>query len=270
MRFSIILLVVCSLFLSSRKPATGVTLKQIGQKDLLFSIRGFDYFLGKAYVVDYNAALNKVDLTTGEVTRLGKAVYANAKFIFLLNMKIYIISTDGSLDEIDPETGEWKTLTRMKVWSRVERIQVVRNTLYSIENGSLYFHRTADYDNKIQRGGNDFYNPGFLVRGQSALYSIQDEGSLYEINLADGSWKKLSKNKLWKSTKAAAVLGNKLYSVDNAGMLYETSLIDGTKTTLDEKQLVDTKYLFADAGKLYAVMVGGNLYEVQLGETKPQ
>jgi len=147
---------------------------------------------------------------------------------------------------------------------RTERTIVVRNTLYTIENGSLFFHRGPNYNTKEARGGNEFYNPGFLVRGQSTLYAVQNDGSLYEINLADGSWKRITKTKSWKGTKAAAVLGDKLFTVDQAGVLSATTLADGVKTMLDDKQFVDTKFLFTDKGKLYMISVAGNLYEVQI------
>src|SRR4030095_14796768 len=148
--------------------------------------------------------------------------------------------------------------------SRVDRAFVTRNSLYTLEHGALYFHRGAIYDARDQKGGSDFYNPGYLVRGVSTLHSIQGEGSLYVISLADGSWRRITKSKQWKGTKAAATIGDKLYTIDQAGDFSETNLADGTKTTLDNEQFAETRILFAEKGKLYVVVTGGSLFEVQL------
>lgn len=268
MRYSIILLFVAATFFSGRKPADPVILKQIGEKSLLYSIRGFDYFGGNLYTLDYNSLLNKINLETGEMQKIGTASYKNAKHFFVLNGKIYIIETDGSMTEVNLETGDWKLLSNMNVWSRTERAFVIRNSLYTIENGALYFHRGPVYDTKDQRGGSEFYNPGYLVRGQTTLHCIPGEGSLYEINLSDGSWKRIGKSKAWKGTKSAAVTGDKLYTVDQAGNFSETLLTDGTKTTLDGTQFADTRALFAEKGKLYVILSTGSLYEVQIPAVK--
>jgi hypothetical protein len=265
MRYSIILLFVAATFL---KPADPITLKQIGEKNLLYSVRGLEYYGGNLYTLDYNLSLNKINLETGEMNRVGNVTYKNARFFFSLNGKLYIIETDGSMDEINIETGEWKTISNMNVWSRTEMAFVVRNSLYTIENGALYYHRGPVYDARDQRGGSEFYNPGLLVRGQATLHSIQGEGSLYEINLSDGSWKRIGKGKAWKGVKSAAVIGDKLYTVDQAGNFSETLLADGTKTTLDETQFANTRALFAEKGKLYVILSTGSLYEVQIPAVK--
>jgi len=266
MRSVIVLILITAALLAAKRPADKVTLKQVGEKNLLYSIKAMDYFGGNLYVLDFNSTLNKVNLETGEKTRIGTTSFPNEKFMFALNARIYIIETDGSLTEVNLETGEWKLLTNMSVWTRTERAFVVRNSLYTIENGALYFHRGPVYDARDQKGGSEFYNPGMLVRGVATLYSVQSEGSVYEISLADGSWKRIGKGKNWKGTKAAAVIADKLYTIDQADNLSETSLTDGTKTTLDETQFADTRILFAEKGKLYVVLSTGTLYEVEIAK----
>src|SRR5258708_735540 len=141
MRYTIILTLLFALFFSGKKTSDTVTLKQIGQKNLLFGIRDIEYFGGNLFTLDDVLALKKIDLETGESSRLGNVTYKNQKFFFALNARIYIIETDGSMDEIDSQTGEWKTISGMSVWMRTERVVVVRNSLYTIENGSLFYHR---------------------------------------------------------------------------------------------------------------------------------
>jgi len=254
-----------ALLMSGKTNPDPVTLKQIGKKNLLFDIRAFEHFNGILYTVDYLLSLNKTSLETGEDSRLGNVSYKNAKFFFAMNRKLYIIENDGSMNEIDPETGVWKSAAVMGVWSKIERAFVVRNSLYTIENGALYFHRGMNADNREQRGGAAFYNVGILIRGESSLYSLQGEGSLWEINLSNGEWKRIGKGKAWKNLVAAEVLGGKLYSIDRAGNFAETLLSDGTMKILDATQFTNAKALFTEGGKLYLIMTDGNLYEVGLG-----
>jgi hypothetical protein len=125
-------------------------------------------------------------------------------------------------------------------------------------------------DNRDQIGGASFYNPGYLVRGQTSLHSLQPEGSLYKINIATGEWEKISKAKQWKNSNAAATLNGKLYTIDKTGSLAETVFPDGNKTILDSSQFVNAKTMFATGGKLYWINKDGNLYEIGLTPAKKE
>src|SRR5512138_751228 len=110
MKSAIILLALSALFFSAKKPDAAVTLKQVGDKNFMFDIRGMEYFGGNLYTLDFLYSLNKINLETGESTRLGTVSYNNAKFVFGLNNKIYIIENDGSMNEVDVETGSWRSV----------------------------------------------------------------------------------------------------------------------------------------------------------------
>src|SRR6185436_18443866 len=105
-----------------------------------------------------------------------------------------------------------------------------------------------------------------LLRSDRRLFNLNHDGSLYEIITATGEWKTIGKSKSWRNAKAVEIFGDQFYMVDPAGVLSATPLTDKTEKALDTTQFVKTRMLFAEAGKLYAIMTDGNMYEVKVGE----
>jgi len=266
MRPALLVTFFSCLLLSSSIKAQTVSLRQIGKNNLLISISAYFNWRGALYSIDNLGVIHKTDLDSGGHTRIGKPTYTKVKFFFGLNNKLYIAETDGSMTEIDPVTGDSKTVSSVGDWSTIERTVVISNSLYSIENGAFYYHRTPNATNRVQRGGSDYFNPGTLLRSDMRLHSLLRDGSLSEINTANGEWKTITKSKSWRNVKAAQVLGDKFYTVDVGGALSAMSLVDKTEKILDATQFIKAKVLFAEAGKLYVIMTDGNLYEVKFGE----
>jgi len=254
------------LFIASALHSQGVTLRQVGKSNLFLSTPGYINWRGALYTIDNRGVVYRTDLDSGTHTRIGKPTYPRAKFIFGLNAKLYIVDNDGSMTEIDPLTGDWKNVSPIGDWSSMDRVFVVANSLYSIQNGGLYYHRSPGATNRAQRGGNDFFTPGSFMRDESHLYTLIRDGNLYEINMATGEWKTINKAKNWKNLKAGQVLGDKFYTVDVSGTLSAFSLTDKTEKVLDTTQFTNARLMFSEAGKLYVIMNDGNLYEVKLGE----
>lgn len=266
MRLRLLIIFISVFFISSALNAQTVTLRQIGKNNLLMSVSSYFNWRGALYSIDNNGVIFKTDLDSGEHVRIGKATYKKVKVLFGLNSKLYIVDMDGSMNEIDPVTGDWKTVSTIGDWSTIEKAFVIGNSLYSIENGAFYYHKSPSATNRVQRGGSDFFNPGSLLRADMHLYSLVSDGSLYEISTATGKWNTIGKSKSWRKAKATEVFGDKFYTVDAAGALTATSLTDKTEKILDTTQFVKTRILFAEAGKLYVIMTDGNLYEVKVGE----
>ncbi len=265
MRQSLLIVFVSIFLISSSTKAQTLTLRQIGKNNLLMSISSYFNWRGALYSIDNLGVIHRTDLDSGGHVTIGKATYKKVKAFFGLNSKLYVVDTDGSMSEIDPVTGDWKTVSTMGEWSTIEKAFVVGNSLYSIENGAFYYHRSPNPKNRVQRGGSEFFNPGTLIRSDMRLHSLFSNGSFYEINTANGEWKTIGKSKSWRNAIATAVLADKFYSVDGAGVLLATSLSDKTEKILDTTQFAKTKILFAEAGKLYVIMTDGNLYEVTVG-----
>jgi hypothetical protein len=266
MRSRLIVILLSCLVMSYFVNAQTVTLRQIGKNNLLISISHYFNWRGALYSIDNSGVIFKTDLDSGGQSRIGKATYTKVKSFFGLNSKLYVVENDGSMTEIDPVTGDFKTISSMGEWSTVERAFVVANSLYSIENGSFYYHRAPSATGRTQRGGADFFTPGNLIRHESRLYSLLRDGSFYEINTTTGEWKTINKSRSWRNVKAAQVFGDKLYTVDVGGVLSATALADKAEKPVDATQFTRARILFSEAGKLYVIMTDGNFYEVKLGE----
>ena len=260
-----LIVVLSTLLIGLYCSAQGVTLRKIGKDNLLFNILGAYPMNGMLYYVDYNGTINKVSLDSGASNRLANTSYKRANQIFGWNGKLYIRESDGSMNEVNPMTGAWQLISGLTVWSKIEQIAVVRNTLYSVENGALYRHRGINVDDRTQIGESQFYNVGFLIDRGFSLYSLFNDGSFYEINTTDGGWRKILKGKLLKGAVNGDILGDKFYVVNIGGDFGEVVLADGTNKVLDNTQFKKARFLFSEGSKLYVVMTDGNLYEVILG-----
>jgi len=266
MRLRPLAFVFSLLFIASSIRSQTVTLRQVGKSNFFLTTPGYFNWRGALYTVDNQRSIYKTDLDSGVHTRIGKATYPMAKFFFGLNTKLYIVDNDGSMTEIDPISGDWKNVSAIGEWAPMDRVFVVANSLYSIQNGGLYYHRSTSATNRTQRGGNDFFTPGSFIRADNRLYTLIRDGNLYEINMGTGEWKSINKAKNWKNLKAAQVLGDKFYSVDVSGALSVFSFADKTEKVLDKTQFERARLMFAEAGRLYVIMNDGNLYEVKISE----
>lgn len=243
-----------------------VTLKPIGKPNMFISVVFGDQSNGILYSIDFTYALYKTDLSNGEQTRLGNATYRNTKFFFRYRYKLYSIENDGSMTEIDPSTGAWSVKSSIGTWTDIERVTVVGNSFFAIQNGAFYYYSSLDPKYRRQIGGSEFFNVGILLETDTTLHSLIRDGSLYQISLATGEWKRIGKGKSkeWKNSIAAEITNNKIYTIETGGALYETSLPDGTRKLLDPDQFKNARILIASAGKLYTITSEGSLFEIVL------
>ena len=247
-------LVFSAIIIMGRASAQQVILKQVGKTSDYFQMSYPVHYKGSLYTFN-SGALYKTELSTGERTRLGHSVFTNIRFFFAINNRLYIIETDGSMLGIDPFTGDRKPESIIGAWLNVMQVIVVGNSFYSFENGVFYYHTALHPDKRKQVGKDEFYNLGTLYRSESRLYSIID-GNFYEIYTGTGEWKKITKARSWKSVRSGAVLNDKFYSFESDGFLYESTLLDGTKKILDKTQFIKGGFLFAEAGRLFAIIDG--------------
>jgi hypothetical protein len=266
MRSASLLLIIPVFALTTISNSQSVTLRQVGKNNLFLNLVHHFNWRNALYSIDNQGVISKTDLDSGIQTRVGKATYNKVKSFFGLNARLYIIENDGSMTEIDPVSGDFRTASSMGEWSAVDRAFVVANSLYSIENGSFYYHRSPSVKTRDQRGGADFFEPGNLMRADSRLFSLFRDGTLYQVNTANGEWKTINKSRSWRNLKAAQVLGDKFYAVDVGGHLISFSLVDKTEKTLDNTQFTQAKLMFAEAGRLFVIMNDGGFYEVKIGE----
>lgn len=259
------LLLLATILLATALRAQTVSLKQLG-KDGILMHTSFGccsvQFGGNLYTLDDYTMLYKTNLSTGEQSRLGNEAFKNYRFFFENLGRLYVINNDGSMSSTDAETGAWVSVSGVETWTTLDRAFSVRHTCYGIENGGLYIFPTANKKLTRKIGKDDFYNVGTLIKGDTLLLSLIGDGSLYDINLNTGVWRRVGKTKDWKRQKAGAVMNGKLYSVDSDQALYVTDLNDGTKKQIDNTQFSKASYLFPEGGKLYMVDRNGCLFEV--------
>jgi hypothetical protein len=263
MKKLILIPLLSSILITIGVDAQVITLKQIGKDNMLISSNmGLSiHNSGTLYSIDQTGSIIKTDLASGDFSRLGKATYKNLKFFFTANNRLFVIDNDGSMTQIDPVSGNWSVVSSMFYWRDIVKVVVVANSFYAIENGVLYKYIGFNKESRKQIGEAEFYNVGTLIKFETALYNMMDDGSFYEINTDSGKWKKIGKSKTWKGN-LSAVVKDKLYTIDNSGALYETALSDGTKKQIDNTQFKKARFLFEDTGKLYISTTEGTLHEV--------
>jgi hypothetical protein len=241
--------------------AQTVTLKQIGDKTVMYSSRYVEWFNHNLYTIENTGALYKTDLNTGTQTRLGNVTYRSTRFLFMVRGVLYCMENDGSLYSIDIFTGAWTIVSPIGTWNEIERVLVVGRNFYTTQNGVLNLHPTMSDRGKKQIGDADFYDLGDYVKTDTSLHTLI-AGNLYHINMNTGKWNMIGPKKGWRFVRDGYVLGNKFYSVETPSSLFETDLSTGAKKLLDDKQFMNAEFMFADSGKLYAIFKGGILYEI--------
>jgi hypothetical protein len=242
--------------------AQTVTLKQIGTETVMFTTTNVTWFNKYLYTLDNTKALYKTDLNTGEQTRLGKVTYKNTRYLFVVSGQLYCMEMDGSMNRIDINTGAWTVVSPIGSWNEIDRVLVVGRKFYTTQNGALFYHPTMNVKVKTKIGDDEFQDLGFYFKTDTTLHSLFEDGTLYNIDMTTGKWKRIGAKKGWKFAHAGAVIGNKFYSFEIPSSLFETDLTTGEKKELDKTQFRNTEIMFADSGKLYAMFKGGLLYEI--------
>ena len=261
MKNKILLVLFFFVFIVAKAGAQTIKLRQLGKSNMVFNITGAFVAKGVLYNIDNTGTLYKTKLDSGEHSSIGNVTFKNAKFIFGINNRIYVIETDGSMDQVDPVTGSWNVVASMGTWTLPTITITINNHLFTIENASLIYYPILNPRMGKQRGESNFADIGMLMRTDSTLHSLIADGSLYEINTETGIWKKILKNKTLRNSRAATVFNNKLYTSENSAGLVETSLPDGARKELDPK-IQRARMLFSDSGKLYIIDNDGTLYEI--------
>ena len=241
--------------------AQTIKLKQLGKSDVFFDMTFVSQVKGTLYTMNNIGEVYKTTIDSGDHVRIGNTTFKNAKLFFSVNGRIFIIETDGSMDQVDPVSGSWNVAASMGTWTLPEKTININNHLFTIENASLIYYPLLNPRMGKQRGESNFADLGMLMKTDTTLHSIIADGSLYDINIETGIWKKILKNKALRNAKAGAVFNNKLYTSENPGGLIETSLPDGARKELDPK-IQRARMLFSDAGKLYMIDNDGTLYQV--------
>src|SRR5207237_6239794 len=104
---------------------------------------------------------------------------------------------------------------------------VVNGRLYTTETGGAFYETDLDTGAWKQVGSGDFSNAAFLFGAGARLCGVNKQGGLFNVNLKDGTRRRVGAAGAWKETTRGVVLNGKLYTVESSGGLYETNLDTG-------------------------------------------
>jgi len=94
--------------------------------------------------------------------------------------------------------------------------------------------------------------------------TLERDGTLYRINVRDGSWVRVGNPGEWAGTICGAGLGGRLYTIEKSGKLYETDLSSGRWRTLGAADFANSRFMVANGSRLVTIESDGSLYEVEV------
>lgn len=137
----------------------------------------------KLYSVESSGALYETNVSTGTWKQIGKSEFQNTKFIFVNGDNLFTIETDGSLYKVNPSNGNWVPVGKPGVWKNTVAGATLGGKLYTIENTGFLFVTETGNGAWKNIGKNDFKNENLIFGISGNLYSINDNGNLYRIEV---------------------------------------------------------------------------------------
>jgi hypothetical protein len=140
---------------------------------------------GNIYTVEKSGALYVTDPASGLWTQIGKNDFANTKYLFAAAGKLFSIEKDGSMYAVNPADGSWKRLGQAGAWSGTICGTGSDRRILTVEaSGSLYETDTASGVWR-QLGQPAFAATRFMFMCGGSLYTIEQGGSLYQVNVGN-------------------------------------------------------------------------------------
>ncbi len=231
------------------------------------------------YSVEGNGALYCTDLKTGKWKRVGTGTLPKTKFLMAAGTNLYAVLGDGSLYRVNPATGLKQRLGVAGEWKSVIAAAAFKGSIYSVmSKGGLY--RSDITNGKWTKVSKDEFGGTVLMltrekAGYSTpgLFTIEGDGSLYELNAADGTWKNVGPAAQWKNSKTGTIVSevDTLYVVNSSGVLQWAILSAGENakpSPMGKPLYKATKFLFVGHDgpmpTLYALDSDGSLYAVEM------
>lgn len=216
---------------------------------------------GSLYTIEKSGALYRTDLNTGKWVPLGKAEFANTRFLFADSQNLYTIETDGSLYRINPGTGVWNRVGQGGVWKDTITLVTLNDSLYSIERSGALYRTNLATGQWVPLGKAEFAATKLIFADGQNLFTIETNGSLYRVNPANGTWTQIGSAGAWKDTIVGTTMSGRIYSVERSGGLYETNPATGVWKQIGKAEFGNAQFLFAADGSLYTLEAGG-LYRI--------
>lgn len=196
----------------------------------------------KLYTVERSGALYVTDCANGNWKQLGKPDFAATSFLLAAAGRLYSIEKDGSLYAIEPASGAWKRVGAAAAWAGTIAAGGTPGAILTVEgSGKLYSTDPASGAWK-QLGKPDFAATRFMLPCVGSLFTLEQDGSLYRVNLGGGAPVSAAASPpVENAASAAAVAGNLTFAFmgtwqNEAGMTMKVTL-DGITMLMNGNQI---------------------------------
>lgn len=160
----------------------------------------------------------------------------------------------STFQQIGPK-GYWK--------STVAAVGAPGDHVYTCDqNGHIY---QIGFDGSHAKvGSSTAWRSRFLMRTQGWLCTLEQDGTLFRIDPANGTYHKIGKDAQWVSTVTAVATGGKIYTCDKNGKLYCVDIHTGDYHQLGNSASWNARFLLDVGGAIATLEANGTFYRVEL------
>ena len=166
----------------------------VGTEGAWIETRAGAILKGRLYTAQSNGTLQETNLGDGTRKQIGPARFADTAAMMAGGDKLWIIDTHGNLQRVDPQSGAGQRVGPQGEWKSLLGAAIVDDRLYSIrDDGTLREAILGKDKGQVngkgrkgkgrQLGKAEFGNTRFLYASRRQLYTIENDGSLYEVFL---------------------------------------------------------------------------------------
>ncbi|HWA97086.1 MAG TPA: hypothetical protein VG713_01275, partial [Pirellulales bacterium] len=122
--------------------------------------------------------------TDGYWMQIGTPVFNNTLSMVVLNGWLYTIETSGSLYQVNPVNGSWRQIGEPAAWLGVIAAAALDGSFYTAESNGYLYQTNPETGERAHLGGPVFGDTTLMVAAAGALYTIENSGSLYRIDVS--------------------------------------------------------------------------------------
>lgn len=162
-------------------------------------------------------------------------------YVFDESGRLYAMQLNGQAEQLD---GDW---SEVRAAVGADRLYVVRGQqLGAIDCEDSSWHAL----------GTDEWRTALLLADANQLYALEENGSLYRVDRADGWWQQLDGD--WGDVTAGVGTIDQIYLISESGLLYAVSP-SGDLTFVPAPRIEATHRLLATETSLVALGCDGSL-----------
>ena len=203
----------------------------------------------RVYAASEDGLLWRVTPDGASIERIGDG--ARSRLLAAARGELYAFEESGPLYAVDPGSGALQRLDGD--WSAIRAVAGCDDALFA-SGGALY---AVDPSGEGRQIGTEEWNPRILLAGSESLFSLEESGALYRIDIGDGTWEQLDGD--WGDVTAGVVLNGVLYLSSIAGWLYAVTR-SGEVLPIPCGAPPATRFLLPSPRALYALEQDGSVH----------